>query len=421
MKDEHITLVMIFSLVSMLAGLSFTVWNDPYIRREHRRTMLTVAGLLLSLVAENYAGFLVDMDGTRPFLRTVLGIYAYAARPLPLALLLDIVSPRKNRWYVWALVGFNALVFLTALFSDVAFSIDAENSFHRGPLGYTCHAVSGILLIYLLILSLREYRHVKRREALLPVLNALLILLSVALDTFVDYRIYPVSFLTAAMVIGNVFYYIWLHLQFVRQHEQVLLAGQRVQLMLSQIKPHFLHNSLAVIAELCDTDPQTAKLATVKFSKYLRGNMSSIESERAIPFEKELEHTRLYLDIEQLRFEDALRVRYDIGCTGFSIPALTLQPLAENAVRHGVRENPGGRGTVTIRTRERPDGFEVSVIDDGQGFDASRLPEDDKPHVGIENVRERLKQVCGGTLEISSGPGEGTTATISLPKAGQGR
>jgi LytS/YehU family sensor histidine kinase len=186
--------------------------------------------------------------------------------------------------------------------------------------------------------------------------------------------------------------------------------------MLSQIKPHFLHNALTLIIDLCDTAPQKAKEATVEFSRYLRGNMESIDRTGPISFEKELEHTKLYLDIEQMRFAGDLRVRYDIACTGFSLPALTVEPLAENAVRHGVREKPDGRGTVVIATRETPDGYEITVTDDGPGFDPDRLPEDGQMHVGIANVRERLRQIVDGSLEYRSAPGEGTAAIIRIPK-----
>ena len=120
-----------------------------------------------------------------------------------------------------------------------------------------------------------------------------------------------------------------------------------------------------------------------------------------------------------MRFEDALRVRYDIACTDFRIPTLTLQPLAENAVRHGVRGSKKAAGTVTIATREYGDRYEVTITDDGLGFDPDAPPANDgRSHVGIPNVRERLRRVCGGELRIESVPGQGTTATIFLHKEG---
>lgn len=227
---------------------------------------------------------MLDEDDTKSFALTLVGIFGYSMRPVVPALLLYIVGPRKNHRWVWALVVGNALIHLTALFSDVCFSIDAANRFHRGgPLGYSCHIVSGILLAHLLALTLREYRRQRKIEALIPVFNAAIIILSVVLDSFVDYREYPVSYLTMAVVVGNVFFYLWLHLQFMREHEEALMAGQRMQLTLSQIKPHFLHNALTVIADLCDRDTQKAKQATVAFSQYLRGNMESLDEHGAIP------------------------------------------------------------------------------------------------------------------------------------------
>ena len=403
----------------LLALLATFVGIDRYIRPGLKRTMRIIIAMVLSLVVQNYLEYRLAAGETRWLARTLLSIYGYAVRPVILALFLKVIEPQKRIKWAWALVALNAAVNATALFSHICFWIDEKNHYHGGPLSGMCLWISVILMAYWLWTTTRVFQPQKRKETWVPALVLALILAALVLDNNVGALEQPISYLTIAAVIGCLACYIWLHLQFVREHEQALVAGQRVQLMLSQIKPHFLHNSLAVIAELCDSDPELAKAATVKFSKYLRGNMNALDEMKPIPFERELSHTRLYLDIEQLRFEDALTVRYDIACTGFSIPALTVEPLVENAVRHGVRENPNGRGTVTILTRELPEAFEVSVVDDGPGFDPAHVPEDGRPHVGIENVRRRLEQVCGGTLIIRSAPGEGTAATIRLPREGQ--
>ena len=410
------TLALIPAL-TLLGMLTVIVNIDAYIRPDLRRTMRVIIAVTFSLVAQNYIEYRLADGEVRWLLRTLTAIYGYAIRPVIAVLFLRLIAPRMRLGWAWALVGVNAAVNATALFSHLCFWIDAENHYQDGPLSQTCLFVSVILFACVIYMTMRVFKPYKRKETWVPVLVPVLIVGALVLDANVYLTpAQPVSYLTIAIVIDCVMYYIWLHLQFVREHEQTLVAGQRVQLMLSQIKPHFLHNALAVIAELCDSDPETAKAATIMFSKYLRGNMSSIDEAQAIPFERELGHTRIYLEIEKLRFEDALRVRYDIRCTGFTIPALTLQPLVENAVRHGVRENPGGRGTVTISARETPDSFEVCVTEDGPGFDPSQPTDDGQPHVGLENVRVRLGQVCGGVLTIQSAPGEGTTATITLPK-----
>ena len=155
----------------------------------------------------------------------------------------------------------------------------------------------------------------------------------------------------------------------------------------------------------------------VDFSSYLRGNMDSLSVDIPIRFTDELKHTKAYLSMEKLRFGDDLQVKYDILCTSFLIPALTLQPIAENAVRHGIRETADGKGTVTIASRELDDRYEITVSDDGTGFDPGKYSETDKPHIGIDNVRYRLKILCGGTLSYNSAEGQGTKkAVISIPK-----
>lgn len=193
------------------------------------------------------------------------------------------------------------------------------------------------------------------------------------------------------------------------------LAEERSRLMLSQIQPHFLYNSLGVIRELCHSDPDKAEDATVKFSEYLRRNMASLSVNEPVPFTVELSHTKNYLDLEKLRFGEALRVEYDIRAEDFRLPALTLQPIVENAVRHGARKQVNG-GTVYISSEETAESFRLVVKDNGPGFEPGQLPEDGKEHVGLRNVQKRLEHFYGGCLRVESAPGQGTKVTIEIPK-----
>ena len=400
----------------LLLALLLTVWLDAYLSAERKRVMVIIVALVFSLILQNYMDNRLSLAEVYNALRIPVSIYGYAIRPVILVMFLYIVKPRGRYRVAWAMVGANAAVYLTAFFSNIAFYFSSNGHFHAGPLRHTCTLISAVLYAWLFWLTMRQFRPRQRKESWIPILVTALIGGAAIMDFTVAFIEQPVAYLTMAIAISCVFYYTWLHLQFVREHEDALVTGQRVQQMLSQIKPHFLHNALTLIIDLCDTAPQKAKEATVEFSRYLRGNMESIDRTGPISFEKELEHTKLYLDIEQMRFAGDLQVRYDIACTGFSLPALTVEPLAENAVRHGVREKPDGRGTVVIATRETPDGYEITVTDDGPGFDPDRLPEDGQMHVGIANVRERLRQIVDGSLEYRSAPGEGTAAIIRIPK-----
>ena len=162
--------------------------------------------------------------------------------------------------------------------------------------------------------------------------------------------------------------------------------------------------------------PQKAKAAIRDFSLFLRGNMDSLKSKAPIPFEQELSHVEHYLALEQQRFQERLHVVYEIAARDFSIPPLTMQPIVENAVHHGVLKREEG-GTVTVKTEETSDAYLVTVSDDGVGFRPDmRPPDDGRTHIGIENVRGRLSALCGGTLTLHSEAGVGTTALLAIPK-----
>ena len=113
-----------------------------------------------------------------------------------------------------------------------------------------------------------------------------------------------------------------------------------------------------------------------------------------------------------------MEVVYDVAVTNFKLPPLTVEPLVENAVKHGVTKRRGG-GSVTISTRKTDDGIQVIVADTGVGFDVEHYMEDGKPHVGIRNVRDRLRNMVGGSLAITSTE-DGTVAVVTIPAKEKG-
>ena len=199
--------------------------------------------------------------------------------------------------------------------------------------------------------------------------------------------------------------------------QEMELERSRTAVMRSQIQPHFLFNSLTAIAMLCEKDPVLAKKTAITFADYYRGNLRAIDRTEPIPFQQELEHLNMYLFIQKQRFGDDLNVVFDIETTDFLIPALSIQPLVENAVKHGIGGREDG-GTVTITVRELSDSFKIIISDDGVGFDPHSIDNRERQHIGLENVKNRLLLMCDATLSINSVLGKGTAITISLPKAG---
>ena len=396
----------------LLLGLMFTIYNDPYIRREHRKTLLLIGFLCASLVVQNEWEYALTVGPTKQLERQLVSIYGYSVRPAIIALPLPIIAPKKRFWPAWVLVGINAAVHMTALFSDVAFTISEHNRYYGGPLQFFCVFISLLLLGYLMYLTLHEHRGVRYTDEMMPVMSIVMILIAAWLDINTDGARQIISLLTVALCVSCVFYYIWLHLKFVREHEEDLKARQRIRIMMSQIQPHFLYNTLSVIQALCRTDPEKAAHITEDFGLYLRKNLASLNENGLIPFEKELEHTKTYVEIEETRFPN-IRVRYDIQDGDFSLPPLTLQPLVENAIRHGVRIRE--KGIVEVITRKRDACHEILIRDNGVGFDVKTLEELDESHIGLRNVRDRVARLCGGVLSIESRIGEGTALTIRVP------
>lgn len=212
------------------------------------------------------------------------------------------------------------------------------------------------------------------------------------------------------------FYYLVIHVQIsqqVNEEKEIKLREQRISLMLSQIQPHFLYNTLNTITALCRANPKLAEETTIKFSGYLRENMYSMGENDTQLFSKELEHTNIYLDIEKLRFGDRVNVEYDIKSSDFDMPTLTLQPIVENAVKHGICKKLEG-GTIKISTEKKGRDYIITISDNGIGFEVESALNDGKEHVGIRNVKERLKSIVNAELEITSFIGIGTIVKIII-------
>ena len=134
-----------------------------------------------------------------------------------------------------------------------------------------------------------------------------------------------------------------------------------------------------------------------------------------VHFDKEMSFVKAYLDIEKVRFDDELQIVFDLSVTNFMVPVLTVQPIVENAVKHGTSKKEGV-STLSISTRETDTCYEIEIHDTGVGFNTTLKNSNDHKHVGISNVKQRLKNLCNGNLTIESTVGQGTTATIQIPK-----
>lgn len=352
------------------------------------------------------------------FLCALISLYAYC--------LTEYISERKNISYRYAniitiLCGLTLLLWLINVFNGMYIYYDENGLDQTGPLYLMSQAFNIILPAMTMVLAFRNHDVLGWRNTWIMVLYGAIPVLSIPAQIF--WAVTPVCLATT---VSLVLVYTLIHVEQVRQaadiektlvQKELALSESNNSLVLSQIQPHFLYNALTSIYRLCDVKPDAAKKAVSDFSKYLRGNLDSIKQTKMISFADELKHLQAYLSLEKIRYDDYLEVRYDIKATEFFIPPLTVQPLVENAVNHGISDLPDG-GCVTVSTHEEPDYYEIRVNDNGVGFDQTTQLSDGRSHIGISNVRSRLSIMCHGTLDIISTPGSGTTAIIKIPKGG---
>ncbi len=208
-------------------------------------------------------------------------------------------------------------------------------------------------------------------------------------------------------------------------HQEQELTHMRIRSAVSQMQPHFVFNVLNSIYVLIDQDTEAAKTAVSSFSDYLRGIISAMENQRLIAFSQELDYIQKYLTLEQIRYgEEELKIVYDLKVTGFRVPPLSVQPLVENAVKHGVGKKPDG-GTIRISTEEAKKAIRIIIEDDGVGFDPEILSGEQEETgekterpigIGLKNARRRFRLIQNADLSVRSAPGQGTTVTVTIPE-----
>lgn len=198
------------------------------------------------------------------------------------------------------------------------------------------------------------------------------------------------------------------------------LRMSRIRNSTSQMQPHFLYNALGSIQEVMLMDPEYASELLGDFTVHLRSCVRAMSSDDPIPFEEEVRNIQAYTNIEKMRLGDKLDMRFEIGPAGFRILPLCIQPIVENAIRHGVHKRGKAGGRVILRTSEEEDAWIIQVEDTGVGFDVGQyrreMREGKRDSTGLENLSFRLRKVMGAVVDVQSTPGTGTTVTVRLPK-----
>lgn len=309
--------------------------------------------------------------------------------------------------------GVTALVFFFLIFFPEnvrpMYYIDLAGS-HPGKTLFLVYLVVFYIAGFMICLFVK-YFHRLSKPLMFGMLSFILCPTVVLIQRFFGF---DVNLLPPATIISFVISYMWQ--TEINRQQQLTIANNRLVMLQNQIRPHFLYNTLNTIYILCGKDPKAAQTAISNFTKYMRANLESMEGVNLIPLDKELENVECYLELEKMRYGDNLEVDYDIDFVDIAVPPMAVQILAENAVKHGIDNKADGSGRVVIKTRRTPEADLIIVEDNGVGFDVAALNSDSSSHVGIVNVRERLRQLLGASLLIESEIGTATVAAIIIPR-----
>ena len=321
------------------------------------------------------------------------------------------VKLKKSTMFCIVLVIWSAFLILLicAQFTDKIYYISSDLEFHKGILlPLLLLPILVIMLINLIILIINRYVYTKR-----IFIAFLILIVSTAIGTIIHAFSAALAILNISVCLNTLVMYMLIVTEQINKYiqQQADIANQKANIMVLQMRPHFIYNTLTDIYYLCEQNPKEAQQVTLDFITYLRKNFYAIVSENPVPFDDELEHARAYLSVESTRLDENLIVEYNIEHRNFLIPPLTLQPLVENAVRHGL-DPDGGQLKIIIQTHQTINGSVIIVSDNGPGFDTANAFESAG---ALSNIKQRLEMMCKGTLKIDSTEDKGTTVTIFVP------
>ena len=377
-----------------------------------------VGGGISSYAEHNVFSF-TDLAGTIR-IRLIFDTISYIVRPVIIMIELFIIIPDKKYRSLCILPSaINAIIFSTAFFdSSIAFTIDINNKWASGPLHISIYISQLIYVVLLLVFSIIYFqkKNVKRTIIVLAIFLQSVIVGALEYTNLLPGYANPI---TALCMLE---YYIYLSVIYQQEMRDTIaqkeldIAKSNLLVLRNQIQPHFIYNTLSIIRSLARRDGKMAVSCIDTFSKYLKSHIGAIQKDDLIPFMQELENVKVYLSLVQIDYTNKVEIVYDLGYTDFLIPPLSLEPIVENAVDHGISR---GGGKLTIHTHEdkENENIIVSIADNG----TARNDKDKEDYVpihngiGLDNTRKRLAMQCSSTLELNI-TDSGAEAVITLPK-----
>ena len=314
--------------------------------------------------------------------------------------------------YILAIICVVDYIYITSnIFFNHIFFVSEDGIFNRGKL-YFSSLIFLLISFSFIITLIIKYKKLLSIRTILSI--AFYLIISVTARVINIYYInLAISYVGITIVLLLVYSNIYLQKNYELEANKTLLEKQKLDNAISRVEPHFMFNVLSSIYYIVDKDPKLAKEAINDFSKYMRDSIESIDKPQIISFKEELEYCRNYLSLEQMRYGDELSIHYDLKIDDFFVLRFSLQPIIENAIKHGTSQNKNG-GNLWIESYSEDKYNIVCIRDDGPGFDINILNSTNR--IGIKNVKYRIQNLIHGDIIFESIENKGTVVKVYFPK-----
>ena len=406
-SDNYVTIMTLFALaMQMLVNCSKPVKGV--------KLMLAVMALVMVLSVFDFIEIWCDSYNKPVWILYFKASVVYTIYPLLILIETYMTVPIKRKLLLAVPQIVNIILLSVNLFGvNIIYGYRNDHSFFGGPLRFYPVA---LMIFYIIILTAHAIEIINEGDK-----QRGLIILFISLASIITIFLELIELIShntdEVCALGLLIYYWYMtaiyhnKIQAMLYKSKLDLEHSKNDLLIAQIQPHFINNSLMALRSQCRDNPDLYESIT-EFSKYLRSHFEALSNTKMISFEQEMSNVEAYLSLERLNFGERLQVEYDIELDNFLVPALSVQPLVENAVRHGIGTYEEG-GTVKISVHKNNGFIIIEIIDDGSGKSSLTVQQKKRKGIGIDNVRSRLRSMQNAELDIIMTE-NGTTARITL-------
>ena len=390
-----------YMTMMLLLGLIIIMLVNRRIKIDGVQYVWAIASLVFIITVCEYVEYWCDTYNKPIWIRYVKSAITYSLNPLLILLELYLIAPIKHKFLLVIPYIIDVVLAVSDLFgTNFIYAYTEDHNFISGKLKVVPAIVVCFYILLLTYYSNYFIRSGERSKAIIVFFMSF----STIITVYLEYENIIVNHTTDIAAMEMLIYYFYLaaiHHSKVQQKlhaSELALERQNNEILMAQIQPHFINNSLLAIQARCMDYPEIYD-SIRNFSRYLRSNFDNIGNTHPITFEQELKNIKAYLALEKMNFGDRLTVEYDIDNEDFMLPALSVEPLVENAVRHGVAARENG-GVVQIIQRDEESGITIEVRDIGRGKLNLTEQQEKRRGIGVANVRARLAVNNKGVLEL---------------------